>query len=98
MIGIFEGIEIGTWYRTPDGATFEVVALDFGSEGIEVQYYDGSVAELDFDSWLELSPVPTSAPDDLDGALDMDYAGYGSDLDVSSLGSTANPIDQIDWH
>lgn len=71
MIGVFEGIEVGAWYRGNGTDPFEVVALDFDSETVEIQYYDGSVAELDYDSWLDLGATPTTGPDGFDGALDL---------------------------
>ncbi len=73
MIGIFEGIEVGAWYRSPGTEPFEVVALDFDSETVEIQYYDGSVAELDYESWLDLGAQPTTGPDSFDGALDLSH-------------------------
>lgn len=71
MIGIFEGIEVGAWYQGVGSDPFEVVALDFASETIEIQFYDGSVAELDHDGWLELGASPTNGPSGYDGALDL---------------------------
>lgn len=73
MIGIFEGIEVGAWYRGNGTEPFEVVALDFENETVEVQFYDGSVAELDYDGWMELAAQPTTGPDGFDGALDMSH-------------------------
>ncbi len=100
MIGVFEGIDVGGWYRIPGGACFEVVALDLDSETIEIQYYDGAVEELDFDSWLEMSAVPSNAPNDAAGALDLargDYGGLGMDFDAIQPGDRSNPLDQLDW-
>lgn len=50
------GVEVGNWYRTPAGRTFEVVSQD--AEAIEVQYDDGAVEEIEPDVWLEMEPVP----------------------------------------
>lgn len=81
MIGIFDGIEIGAWYRGRGTDPFEVVALDMDAETIEIQYYDGSVEELDFEGWLELGASPTAGPDGFEGALDLAHE------DLSSLDS-----------
>ncbi len=100
MIGVFEGIEIGSWHRIPGGSSFEVVALDLESETLEIQYYDGAVEELDFDSWLELAAQPTSAPNDAAGALDLnrgDYGDFSMDFDPNQPGDRMNPLDQLDW-
>ena len=101
MIGVFEGIEIGSWYRIPGGASFEIVALDLDAETIEIQYYDGAVEEVDFDSWLEMCAVQTAAPNDAAGALDLNRGDYGNlsmDFDPSQPGDRFNPLDQLDWH
>lgn len=101
MIGVFEGIDIGSWYRTPEGASFEVVALDLDAETVEIQYYDGSVEAIDFDNWLEFGAVPTAAPNDAAGALDLnrgDYGDFSIDFDAMQPGDRVNPLDQLDWH
>ena len=42
---------IGEWYRIRGGDQFEVVAIDEDDGTIEVQYSDGTVAELDLGDW-----------------------------------------------
>jgi len=42
---------IGGWYRAADGNLFEVVAVDKDDRTIEVQYFDGTVEELDLEDW-----------------------------------------------
>src|ERR1700761_8054778 len=67
---------VGAWYRGAINELFEVVALDDQDETIEIQYFDGSVTEIDFDSWndqlreglLEAS----DPPDDWSGAVDIE--------------------------
>lgn len=54
------GLDVGSWYRTPEGRLFEVVALD--SDVIEIQYDDGDLEEIDQEAWLETAPVPTAPP------------------------------------
>ncbi len=101
MIGLFEGIEIGSWYRIPGGTAFEVVALDMDTETIEIQYYDGAVEELDFDSWLEMGAQPRPAPNDASGALDLnrgDFGDFRMDLDAIDPRDRVNPLDRLDWH
>nr|MBV6629112.1 hypothetical protein [Oceanococcus sp. HetDA_MAG_MS8] len=90
MIGIFEGIEVGAWYRGAGTEPFEIVALDLHNETIEIQYYDGSVEELDYDGWLELSATPTTGPDGFDGALDLAHE------DLASLNDSAYS-DERQW-
>ncbi len=44
---------VGEWYRGGTNELFEVVAIDAQDQTIEIQYFDGTVAEMDFDSWNE---------------------------------------------
>lgn len=64
--------EIGSWYRSPDGQTFEVVAVDEKDLTIEIQHYDGTLEEFDLDTWRELEAVPTEQPEDWTGSMDVD--------------------------
>ena len=43
---------IGDWYRLNGGALFEVVALDDDDGTIEIQYFDGTVEEMDIEDWV----------------------------------------------
>lgn len=62
---------IGEWYRTLEGEVFEVVAIDLDDGDIELQYVDGSVEELDLESWILLAALPAAPPEDWSGALDL---------------------------
>jgi hypothetical protein len=92
---------IGDWYRLSGGALFEVVALDEDDGTIEIQYFDGTVEEMDVEDWeaqwddgvLESA----EAPEDWTGSVDVeseggerrgagsDSLGDGQDLRASSL-------------
>jgi len=43
--------DIGEWYRIRGGELLEVVAIDEDDGTIEVQYFDGTVEELDLADW-----------------------------------------------
>ncbi len=43
--------DIGEWYRARGGELLEVVAIDEDDGTIEVQYFDGTVEELDLADW-----------------------------------------------
>ena len=70
--------EIGSWYRVRGGDSFEVVAIDEDDGTIEVQYFDGTVEELEREDWDaqhssgELTAV--KAPEDWSGSIDIDSA------------------------
>ena len=42
---------IGDWYRLDSGSLFEVVAFDADDGTIEIQYFDGTVEEMDVEDW-----------------------------------------------
>lgn len=67
---------IGHWFRRPNGALLEVVAVDEDQNTVEVQYFDGTIDEIDFDTWQEQFLIEVAAPDDWLGSVDMDPDDY----------------------
>ena len=63
---------IGMWYVRPGSEAFEVVAFDRDDRTIEIQYFDGTVEELDLDEWREGEIRVTEAPEDWTGSVDVD--------------------------
>lgn len=63
---------IGNWYRRPNGVLFEVVALDEDEETVELQFFDGTIDEVDYESWPSLLTIQVGAPEDWLGSVDMD--------------------------
>ena len=63
---------MGSWYRRLDGRTFEVVAVDEEELTVEIQHFDGTIGELDFDLWHGMQLEPAAAPEDYSGSLDLD--------------------------
>ena len=63
---------IGHWFRRPNGTLFEVVAVDEADGSIEIQYFDGTISEVDIENWVQLLLVEVSAPEDWSGSVDMD--------------------------
>jgi hypothetical protein len=73
---------IGKWFRRPNGALLEVVAVDEDDSTIEIQFFDGTIDEVEVESWRELLLVEVAAPEDWSGSVDMDpddYKGTASD-------------------
>jgi hypothetical protein len=87
---------VGEWYTDPQSVTFEVVAVDEEDGTIEVQYFDGTLEELDADAWPQLRLKPVEAPEDWSGSLDMEREDYGADLDEERHELWANPLDHLD--
>jgi hypothetical protein len=85
--------DIGEWYRILDGDEFEVVAIDEDDGTIEVQYFDGTVAELEASDWdLQFSNgdiEKVDAHEDGKGSADFD------DDDAFALGSRLDSGPQI---
>jgi hypothetical protein len=67
---------IGEWYRGATNQLFEVVAIDDEDQTIEIQYFDGTVEEMDFESWSDLLKddliATANAPEDWSGSLDVE--------------------------
>jgi hypothetical protein len=67
---------VGNWYRFTEGEVFEVVALDEDDGTIEMQYYDGTLEEMDLEDWqarAEVGELHVAAPpEDWTGSVDVD--------------------------
>ena len=67
---------IGKWFRRRNGSFFEVVAVDEDDATIEIQFYDGTIDEVDLEAWPGLLPIEVNAPEDWSGSVDMDPEDY----------------------
>lgn len=76
---------VGSWYRLDGGETFEVVAIDDHDQTIEVQYFDGTVEEMDVEDWETLCEERALAvidpPEDWSGSVDVEPDDQGSRSD-----------------
>lgn len=89
---------IENWYKTSEGNMFEVVAVDEQDDTIGIQYLDGSLEELDGDTWLGLDPKVINPPREF---MANSYEGdEGAEIyeDVSDLdnieGGWSNIVDE----
>lgn len=65
--------DVGNWYDSKDfPECFRVVAFDDKQHTIEIQYFDGEVEELDYDTWAALHPHEIAEPEDASSAYEMD--------------------------
>ena len=89
---------IGNWYRNPGGALFEVVAHDEDDGTIEIQYFDGTVAEMDFESWNEHLwddlIEAADAPEDWSGAIDVESEDLGREFEDNARTAWSSPNDR----
>lgn len=67
---------IGNWYRLQGSESFEVVAFDEDDGTIELQYFDGTVEEMDLEDWHAAkeggSLEEIEPPEDWTGSVDVD--------------------------
>ncbi|MBR9812261.1 hypothetical protein GYB61_00210 [bacterium] len=94
MAAWLQDVNVGDWFQVGRRQLFEIVALDLRAETIEVQYFDGTVAEIAFENWTELAAVPAAAPEDIRGAMDMESMDA---IDVWQP-MLRNPLERLDLY
>jgi len=67
---------IGQWFRRPNGSLLEVVAIDEEDSTVEIQFFDGTIDEIELDAWAEQRLTEVAAPEDWSGSVDMDPEDY----------------------
>ncbi|RLA02978.1 MAG: hypothetical protein DRQ45_03800 [Gammaproteobacteria bacterium] len=87
---------LGDWYKSITSDRFEIVALDDDASIMEVQYFDGAIEEIDFDTWSEMEIVPIEPPEDWSGSMDLQKEDYGVDLELTAPNDNINPLDKIE--
>jgi hypothetical protein len=94
---------IGDWYRMNGGALFEVVALDDDDGTIEIQYFDGTVEEMDIEDWEaqweDGALEAAEAPEDWSGSVDVeasDDEGHNSESLAEDRDLRASGLEGID--
>ena len=87
---------IGKWFSRPNGTTFEVVAIDEDGGTVELQQFDGTIDEVDLETWPELLLVEISAPEDWSGSVDMDPEDYMGRKDSEMPSGFHDPLSFLD--
>ena len=94
---------IGDWYRLSGGALFEVVARDDDDGTIEIQYFDGTIEEMDIEDWEsqweEGALESAEPPEDWSGSVDVespDDEGRSADSFGEERDLRASSLDGID--
>lgn len=93
---------IGSWYRLGGGETFEVVAVDEDDGTIELQYFDGTVEEMDIEDWEAQWEDGTleaaEPPEDWSGSVDVEPEEEGprSDPYGDERDLRVGPLEGID--
>ena len=87
---------VGRWYRRSDRGLFEVVAVDEEDGTVEIQYFDGAVAEIDLEHWPRMIIQPVAAPEDWSGALDVAREDTVDDVDGRPPHDWSDPLEVIE--
>jgi len=95
---------IGSWYRHTGGDSFEVVAFDEDDGTIEIQYFDGTVEEMDTEDWrsqwADRELETAEPPEDFTGSMDVestDDSANGSDISGDESNLRAGAADGMDY-
>jgi len=84
---------IGQWYSHSDkGQQFEVIALGEEEGVVEIQYFDGTIEELELSDWSNLEIESIEPPEDWTGPIDnieRDDLGYADDDEMRPADWTA---------
>lgn len=89
-------VEIGDWFEDLETAElFEVVAIDHANRTVEIQYFDGTVEEFEFEAWSQLPLAETAPPEDWSGAFDAEREDLDADWVYANDGEVANRIEQL---
>lgn len=90
-------MSVGEWYQADQGP-FEIVGVDAKAEIILIQHFDGTLEEVDFDAWTELSARPIPPPEDYSGSMDFEREDYGLETREYAGGNSrwSNPSDLLD--
>lgn len=94
---------IGDWYRLSGGDSFEVVAINDDDATIDIQYFDGTVEEMDREDWdaqwddgLIEAAEP---PEDWSGSVDVDAEdaqSFGGESPGDDTTPRASPLEGLD--
>ena len=87
---------IGKWFRRPDGTLLEVVAVDEDDRTIEIQMFDGTIDEVEAETWRELFLVEIAAPEDWSGSVDMDPDDYKGTAGDEMPAGFHDPLEFLD--
>ena len=89
---------VGNWYQHRDkGQKFCVVALDDDQEVIEIQYFDGSIEEIEKRNWYGLELDLIDEPENWFGALDVgEQDDLGTSVTDTTLDDWRAPLGELD--
>jgi len=87
---------IGHWYRRINGNLLKIVAIDDDDGAIEVQYFDGTIDEIDIDTWNGMLLERVGPPEDWSGSVDMDPEDFSGDDSGEIPAGYHDPLEFLD--
>jgi hypothetical protein len=90
---------VGNWYQRPGRAIFEVVAIDDHTRTVELQFFDGTVDEMDLERWHKTFIQNVEAPEDYSGSMDLqddNYDAKDDDLVAQEWDDPITYLEQVD--
>ena len=87
---------IGHWYRRSNGNIFEVVAVDEQDATVDLQYFDGTIDEIDLERWPQLLIESVGAPEDWSGSVDMDPEDFTGETNGELPLGWHDPLEFLD--
>lgn len=82
--------EIGAWYHYPAKLQkFMVTAVDDHAATVEIQYFDGTIDEIELNTWYVLNIERVEAPEDWTGPID--------NIEKDDLNPVGTEMQREDW-
>jgi len=88
---------IGAWYQdATEDQIFEVVAIDEQAALIEIQYVDGEVSELDFETWQQMLLLSAKPPEDWRASYELSNEDSSMMDDIFIPENWNDPLSDLD--
>lgn len=88
---------LDSWYEDGKGQRFRIVAIDDHDNSIEIQYFDGDVAEVEAGTWYSLDLRLIADPGDGSGPFDdMDLDIQRNAFQAALIEEWINSPDDVD--
>ena len=88
---------IGAWYQdATEDQIFEVVAIDEQAALVEIQYLDGEVSELDFETWQQMLLLSAKPPEDWRASYELSNEDSSMMDDIFIPENWNDPLSDLD--
>jgi hypothetical protein len=87
---------VGKWYARPGGDSFEIVAFDRDDGTLEIQYFDGTIEEMDIEDWGEERIERAEPPEDWTGSVDVEPEDCENEFDSEPVNRSGLALDALD--